>query len=253
MKKISRVISLLFALIMMLTSVAACGESEAIELIETPPPQSPTATVDEIETQPPQSPAATVDEVEEYSYTQQIRDKTIFQNIITCYCGRHDIDRISTAPLNMYFISDWSIQHDTQGAKLLDYANLFSNVHELTYLQWEGAPYDTLLFWSDEAIYNISIVALSISDEEVDWQNVVFYTSELIGYFEELNPTDIIVLNVAFSHYIRPHGGIIFTNHAGEVKRLFFHGWDPLEICENHFNLRVFNETHPYWEFWTWS
>ena len=183
----------------------------------------------------------------------KISDRLIFQNIITCYCGRHDIDKISTAPLNMYLISDWSIQHDTQGAKLLNYANVFDNIHELTYLQWEGAGFDTLLFWSDETIYNMSIVALSICyEEEVDWQNVVFYTSEVIGYFEELNPADIIVLNVAFSHYILPHGGIIFTNQEGEEKRMFFHGWDTLEICESHFNLRKFNEAHPFWDEWTW-
>ena len=51
--------------------------------------------------------------------------------------------------------------------------------------------------------------------------SLIINTQEVLLTVPVLRPTDAVVLNVAFEHYLLPHGAVIFTDANGVQWRMF--------------------------------
>jgi len=91
----------------------------------------------------------------------------------------------------------------------------FETVHTATYLQWESEWPSTIAIWPDEPLYDFSFVAVH--------HNAICcaYVGETLLAIDKLYPTDVVVLTVAFIHYLFPRGGIIFTDTNGVRRHMF--------------------------------
>ena len=127
-----------------------------------------------------------------------------------CYCGDmylHETGRWPTPPLNI----------EERGIDA-EFLSEFENVHTFTYLQWEGYWYSTLAFWPDEPLRDFSFLSLDLNS---NGERQAFHTREVLLNVEELLPSDVVVLNVLFVHYLIPRGGIVFTDESGVQRRMF--------------------------------
>jgi len=91
----------------------------------------------------------------------------------------------------------------------------FETVHTVTYLEWEADRPSKMAIWSDEPLYDFSFVSVH--------HNAICcaYVGEIVFNIDKLYPTDVVVLTVAFSHYLYPRGGIIFTDASGMRHHMF--------------------------------
>ena len=177
------------------------------------------------------------------------------------YYGENN--KLITKPLNMFVLEyqppsqtalSWnSTLRYNRDMALGAFLEDFDDFQEFTFLEWPGAPYNVLVFWADETIVDISFVSLLVTENLANDAVYHFQVGEIIHKVDELNPNTAIVLNVAFEHYILPRGGIIFTDECGKERRFFFHGIDAWQKSAEHFNLRPFNENHPFWDNWIWD
>ena len=149
-----------------------------------------------------------------------------------CECGMPFVS-IQHSPLN---IKDISIHSD--------FLDIFETIHTTTYLQWETEFYSTLAFWSDEPLRNFTFLSLGFNEYN---ERMSFYTQEVPLTIEELLPTDVIILNVAFIHYLIPRGGITFKDESGMQWRIFIQDVSVrggCELCFHSFILSPHDETH---------
>jgi len=91
----------------------------------------------------------------------------------------------------------------------------FETVHTATYLQWETDWPSKIAIWSDEPLYDFTFVAVH--------HNAICcaYVGETLLTIDKLYPSDVVLLTVAFSHYLFPRGGIIFTDASGARHHMF--------------------------------
>ena len=132
-----------------------------------------------------------------------------------CFCGEHYVNeelQEPTPPLNMYHLSDDQEVKNT-------FLSAFETVHTVTYLQIEKEWYSILVFWPDVPLHDFSLLSLGFYDAEDG--RTSFYTREVLLDIDELLPTDALVLNVVFAHYLTPRSGLIFTDENNEQKRMF--------------------------------
>ena len=118
-------------------------------------------------------------------------------------------------------------------------------------LYWQGQlVYDTLVIWADEPLRDFSFVSLTFNSDygESDEVRDYFYTREVLLTIDELTPTDAVVLNVFFPHYLISRGGVVFTDADGIQRRMFI-AESMRGGCWPHFYLSPHNdETH--WADW---
>lgn len=129
-----------------------------------------------------------------------------------CHCGEHyrgEYLRDLTPPMNIR-------EHYDMDFKLFDEAE---NIYSTTYIQWESEWTSALFIWTDEPVYNFSFVSLSWRHNE--GEEFEFFTREILLNIDELLPSDIVILNVNFIHYLLPHGGLIFEDSNGELVRMY--------------------------------
>ena len=135
------------------------------------------------------------------------------------YCGEHYVHeplRQPTSPLNIHEVlvpwqgPDADFPQEEHEANVAEFVYGFENVHTVTYVQFETNWYATIILWADTTLRNFSFVSLDVAghDWDEDYQ-LIINTREVLLTIGELLPTDAVVLNVAFAHYILPHGAII--------------------------------------------
>jgi len=113
----------------------------------------------------------------------------------------------ATPPLN--------IRHADQFGVGTPFMYQFETVHAATFLQWESEFPATLVIWSDEPLYNFSFVS-------VDHNAICCaYVREVLLTVDKLYPSDAVALTVAFSHYLFPRAGIVFTDASGVRHRMY--------------------------------
>jgi hypothetical protein len=168
------------------------------------------------------TPVPTPDVSEEVS----IVEETVIENTYEsewCYCGVHHADepvKQPSPPLNISEVLwDWSLNIDEamilKETEIHEFVKGFDFVHEHTYLQWDEGWVNSIVLWPDETLRDFSFVSLTF-----DGYNV-YSVAEILLTIDELPPTQAVVLNVAFEHYLFPRGGIIFTEESGEQRRMF--------------------------------
>jgi len=104
----------------------------------------------------------------------------------------------------------------------------FARVHEASYFQfeldgWEG---NRLYFWTDEPLRDVRFVSLNFDldwlDGEDEYDTQTRYSVfNVILALDSLQVNEVVALNVAFAHYLLPHGGVIFTDQDGNEQRMF--------------------------------
>ena len=100
--------------------------------------------------------------------------------------------------------------------------------------------------WSDAPLRDFSFVSLDTAghywDETETPSRLIIHTHEVLLAVDELLPTDAVVLNVNFFHYLLPYGAIIFTDEDGARWRMFI--WESMAGgCFPTFSL---GEAQPY-------
>ena len=147
-----------------------------------------------------------------------------------CYCGMktyyHEGARRPTPPLNIHQLREFSLVYGlweaADPAADAEFLSAFENVHEFTYLQFDTDLYSTIALWADEPLFNFSFVSLDAAGHYFDEDSrLVINTREVLFTIDKLLPADVVILNVAFSHYMLPHGGVIFTDSDGVQSRMF--------------------------------
>ena len=116
-----------------------------------------------------------------------------------------------------------NIQELWEGRRSLDE---FDEIHTVTYLQFETQWYGSIMLWSDKPLWDFTFVSLDVAGHywrSRQWREpeLVIETKEVLLTIPKLLPTDAVVLNVAFAHYLIPHGAIIFTDERGDRWRMF--------------------------------
>ena len=137
-------------------------------------------------------------------------DSTTYELCPICHSHYvHEALRQPTPPVNIYDGNITELTHD------------FGNIHTVTYLQRETEWYGTIILYSDMPLTNFSFVSLDVAGH--DWVDgeLVIDTKEVLLAIPNLLPADVVILNVAFAHYLLPHGAIIFANEIGEQRRMF--------------------------------
>ena len=146
-----------------------------------------------------------------------------------CVCGEHYThEPIRYPPMNIHeMFAPWQgrdadFPYKEHHARVADFVCGFDNVHTATYnpsaTNWRW--YDTIILWSDTPLRDFSFIILGIWDEE---DGMIVFTQETPLALDVLPPTDAVVLNVAFSHYLRPQAAIMFTDAYGVQTRMFIH------------------------------
>ena len=144
-----------------------------------------------------------------------------------CYCGEHYAHeelREPTPPLNIHQF--WRPSPADDGNQAVDteadaaFLAVFENVHTFSYSQLETPWYNTLVFWPDEPLREISFLSLANEFHDVGDGYFSLNTREVLFTVDALLPTEAIVFNVAFSHYLMPHGGVVFTDASGVQHRM---------------------------------
>jgi hypothetical protein len=139
-----------------------------------------------------------------------------------CDCGSqdcHDVITQPTSPLYMLPFNWHALPLISQYKS--EFLNSFETAHEFTYRQYETDWHHTLIIWTDTPLSNFSFVTLGFEDIYDSDDRSYFYIIDTLFTLELFQPTDVIVLNVAFSHYLIPHGGLIFTDENGVQRRMF--------------------------------
>ncbi|MCL2408746.1 MAG: hypothetical protein FWC96_03930 [Oscillospiraceae bacterium] len=157
-----------------------------------------------------------------------------------CYCGdhyTHEPLRQPTPPMNIREMFTDNISEYVYG---------FENVHTVTYLQLETDWCSTIILWADIHLRDFSFVSLDVAGHYwYEDRQLVIDTREVLLTVPDLLPTDAVVLNVAFAHYLLPHGAIIFTDEYGVRWRMFL-GEDMRGGCFPIYHLGMPHEIEAY-------
>ena len=181
---------------------------------------------------------------------------TLASNICE-FCGDHYIGEdlrtlqvlefgFFTYPMNIRDSFEWEMVDALEGT-LDAFLSGFDTVHEVTYQQWEADWYNTIILWSDTPLRDFYIVSLAVGEDVDDKMGI--FAQELIFSTEELLTSHAIVLNVAFAHYLLPHGGLIFTDENGDMRRMFINE-SMRGGCYPHFTLSFYDEDGWDWLHW---
>ncbi|MCL2108747.1 MAG: leucine-rich repeat domain-containing protein, partial [Oscillospiraceae bacterium] len=103
-----------------------------------------------------------------------------------------------------------------------EYPADLTKTHTFTYTQFEVENPAVLVFWPDVILRDFAFVSLDVAGHYYDENGqLIIGTQEILYTIDEFLPGEGFVLNVAFSHYLIPHGAIIFTDEQGAKQRMF--------------------------------
>ena len=125
-----------------------------------------------------------------------------------CECGAsyaHDVARPPTPPINII---------DHVGDEFLEQ---FERIHHFDFADWDTDWRNRIVFWTDEPVREMSFISLSWVDF---FSRVFYYASDAHFTIDEFLPGQAFVLDVAFSHYLIPRGGLSFIDNNGEKQYL---------------------------------
>ena len=133
-----------------------------------------------------------------------------------------------TPPLSIHEISPaWQyppppFPREEHESVVAEFLKNFNNIYETTYIQWDTEWYTTLVFKSDIPLRDFKLVSLDVAGHYwTDNSELIIDTDEVLLTVPELLPNDAVILNVAFRHYLLPHGAIIYTDEQGTEWRMF--------------------------------
>ena len=172
-----------------------------------------------------QPPASTTPNLDTYSNISEL-----------CECGIHYVNehfRYSTPPINIHeIISPWDFYvefpYTKHNAMVADFVRDFENVYTATYnihasnpmmTDWHG--YDTIILWSETPLRDFSFEIINFWEGDSVEDGWTIRTEKTPIAIDVLLPTDVVVLNVGFAHYLRPQAAIIFTDESGLQSRMF--------------------------------
>ena len=140
-------------------------------------------------------------------------------NRICPYCGEDHADELLSYPTPPFNIFEWGEipQSRTQEQNDADFdavLNGFLNIHSFTHLEFETDWPGRIILWADTPIRDFSFVRVSVSEDWKDGHHLIEVVEELVT-IPYLQTTEAFVLNVAFAHYLFPHGAIFFTDEQG--------------------------------------
>ena len=161
----------------------------------------------------------TYEEKSDYTFFELSMQNIVFESRILWGDSWGDLDEyFSEMEISEYFDPELARANYVDSRFLYN----FENVYEFTYTDWETDFYTSIVIWPDSYVYNFSFVALDYNGEFYnDEYTGVLSTATVVGTIDAISPNDVVILNVAFSHYLRPHGGIIFSDENGVETRLF--------------------------------
>jgi len=139
--------------------------------------------------------------------------------------------RQPTPPLNIR-----QMGHDADAALLEN----FERVLTFTYLQFDTEWYNTLVIWPDVPLRDFSFLSLGFDDNT---SQISYHIREVLLTIDEFLPTDVVILNVAFEHYLFPRGGLMFEEN-GVQRRVFI----TESMMDGLFRLDFHDEDH--WLTW---
>ncbi|MCL2353310.1 MAG: hypothetical protein FWC69_01620 [Defluviitaleaceae bacterium] len=140
------------------------------------------------------------------------------------YCGEyaHGSLRQPTPPMHIHEIfapwqgPDAPFPQEEHDANIAAFVADFENVHTVTYTEFETDWHGTIILWADEPLRDFSFVSLDIAGH--DWSQedeLSLNTREVIFAIPKLSPADVVVLNLACSHYLLPYGASSSTGEEG--------------------------------------
>jgi len=132
-----------------------------------------------------------------------------------------------------------------------EFLSAFETIHTVTYLQWEPGWYHNLALWPDESLRDFSLLSLGLGSGCTGADPMYFYTREVLLTIDELLPTDVVVLNVLFIHYLIPRGGVVFTDGDGVQRRMLIQDVSVVGGCSECFrNFILIPHDETYWIEW---
>jgi hypothetical protein len=179
------------------------------------PPLNNTPTCQDSISATTEPPSSSSIEVDDYSHISEL-----------CECGQHYTDellRFPTPPINAHEILSPQLESDTEyNAVIADFVRDFENIYTITHNEYPFDWYtDALILWSDAPLRDFSFVVIDFWEGNSVEEGWTIRTTKIPFTIDELLPTDVVVINVAFSHYLRPHAAVIFADETGLQTRMF--------------------------------
>ena len=164
----------------------------------------------------------TVDEVYQYVLESQYEIDVPVESVVDFYelcpyCGLHyvhELLRKPTPPMNIREVEPFGFA--------THFLYQFETIHTVTYLQFETEHPSKIAIWTDTPLFDFSVVSLDIAGHDWDdYGQLIINTQEVLFTICKLLPTEAVVLNLAFAHYLLPHGAIIFMDEDDIQWRMF--------------------------------
>ncbi|MCL2841442.1 MAG: hypothetical protein FWE05_11820 [Defluviitaleaceae bacterium] len=90
------------------------------------------------------------------------------------------------------------------------------NIHSFVHMGFESEWHNTLVFWTNEVVYDFSFVTLWSDTFVDDAGNLNVELTDAPFTIPIFSPDEAFVLDFVFAHYLFPHGGIAFTEASGQ-------------------------------------
>ena len=152
---------------------------------------------------------------DDYDDDYDDNDSYTYDPIPRCDCGFDltifNIPRSLTPPLYIHeFPEDGFLEQ-------------FTNAYHFSFANWDTDFRSRLVFWADEPLTQLSFVSLDINYHM--WiLNILHFPpqSRRVEFtIDVLQPNEAFVLDVAFFHYLLPHGMITFVDASGTPHSMF--------------------------------
>ena len=137
------------------------------------------------------------------------------RDVLCYFCNEYCCDPLTSLPSIPHFITERATDELMQS---FDYVYQFelNQAPDLNFL-------NNIVFWSEEVIRDLQFVSFYNLDfiwsENYGYLHV-FYWDNVLFSIDELLVGEAFQLNVMFTHYLIPRGGLVFTDEAGEQHRM---------------------------------
>lgn len=116
----------------------------------------------------------------------------------------------------------------------------FNTIHSFSYSDYDAQWYQRIIIWTDTPVRDLTFITL---DYDFLGRRNYFYTREALFTIDEFLPGDAFVLDVAFSVYQIPQGGLSFIGENGERQFISLHENMAGEcFCAQLFFMRQFDD-----------
>jgi hypothetical protein len=119
------------------------------------------------------------------------------------------------------------------------FLNQFDRVYNFSYAAWETDMRYRLVFLTDAPLRDFSFVLLGYHEPEQG-----HFVQETLFTIEEFLPGEAFALDVIFSHYLIPRGGLTFTDENNEPRFMYLHeNFEGCLECRPEFRVYYFEES----------